>query len=972
MGRVKTETEDHEWQTLTKVGKSPHAYTGIAVQRGGSRKNLTLEDYRRFLEAKVSVAQEFGFTINPNEVNPICKPHQRDSIAWAVRGGRRAIFASFGLGKSLMQLEILRLIIKHAGGRALIVAPLGVKQEFKRDALEKLGFEVTFIRSMDEVYQAEMFKERSNIYITNYETVRDGKLDPANFTATSLDEAAILRGFGGTKTFREFMRLFETVKYRFVATATPDPNEYIEMLAYSAYLGIMDVSGAKTKFFKRDSTQADKLTIHPHREEDFWMWVATWALFISKPSDLGYDDEGYALPPLEVIYHEIPVDHNENALTERDGQQRLFRDAIGGVTAAAKEKRDTLPDRVAMMKSILQAEPQENFILWHDLEAERHAIQKAAPKAVIIHGKDNTWEALQKREQNIIDFSDGKFQYLGGKPMMLGSGCNFQRHCSRAIFVGIGFKFNDFIQAIHRLYRFLQTHPVKIHLIYAESERGILATLKAKWDRYNKRAEKMTEIIKKFGLSQQAMMQAMQRSMGCERVEVKGQNHTLVNNDSVEELRRMESDSVGLVLTSIPFSTQYEYSPSFNDFGHTESNAHFFEQMDFLTPELLRVLKPGRVAAVHVKDRIVPGGLTGLGFQTLYPFHLDCVTHFMNHGFALMGIKTVVTDVVRENNQTYRLGWTEQCKDGSKMGCGVPEYVLLFRKPPTDASNAYADDPVIKQKKNWSGEGWQNPTGYSRARWQIDAHGFMRSSGNRALSPDELSTLPHHAVFKLFRKYSLEEVYDFEYHVRIGEALEQKQRLPVTFMLLQPASWHEDVWTDITRMRTLNGAQSAKGRVMHLCPMQFDIADRVIAQLSNEGDIVLDPFSGLGTVPRSAVILKRQGYGIELAPNYFADACLYLEAAERQIATPSLFDVALEDGEFEQMLAEESAAQELPEPEEPETLAPQPVNDAVVDNAYCPIPGAIVEKKPKKERKAKAKPQTFVENPSLLSQVMDL
>ena len=950
-----TEPQDHQWQTLTKVGKAASVYNRPAVQRGQSRTGLTLADYGVFLRAKVAVAQEFGFEILPDEVHPILKPHQNDSVRWMVRGGRRALFASFGLGKSLMQLEALRLILKHAGGgRALIVAPLGVRQEFKRDAREKLGFEITFVRSMDDVRQAELFDERSNIYITNYETVRDGKLDPANFTATSLDEGAVLRSFGGTKTFREFMRLFERVKYRFVATATPDPNEYIEMLAYSAYLGIMDVSGAKTKFFKRDSVKADKLTLHPHKEEEFWMWVATWALFVNKPSDLGHSDEGYELPPLKVIYHEIPVDHNQNVLTERNGQQRLFREAVGGVTAASREKKDTIAERVAKMKEIVSAQPDEHFLLWHDLENERHAIQKAIPEAVIIHGKSGTdYEALMAREQQVIDFSDGKFKYLGGKPVMLGSGCNFQRHCSRAIFVGIGFKFNDFIQAIHRIYRFLQTREVEIHIIYAESERGILATLKAKWDRYNKRAQKMSEIIREFGLSQQAMLQAMQRTLGCERVEVKGQNYTLINNDCVPELRRMEDGSVGIVLTSIPFSTQYEYSPSVNDFGHTDSNAHFFEQMDFITPELLRVLKPGRIAAIHVKDRIVPGGLTGLGFQTLYPFHLDCVTHFLNHGFELLAIKTVVTDVVRENNQTYRLGWTEQCKDGSKMGYGLPEYVLYFRKPPTDNSNAYADEPVVKRKKNWNVKGaeWINPEGYSRSRWQIDAHGFARSSGDRLLTPDELAPLPHHSIFKLFRKYSLEQIYDFEYHVKIGEALEEKQRLPVTFMLLQPASWHPDVWTDITRMRTLNGAQSAKGRVMHLCPMQFDIADRVIAQLSNPNDIVLDPFSGLGTVARSAVLQGRYGYGIELAPNYFADSCLYLKMAERELATPSLFDIA-EDDEFAACAAEESAA--LPE------VADQV--EPVTERLKPPPP-----QKPKRAKKAVPAPVT-----SMLSEMMDL
>jgi hypothetical protein len=300
--------------------------------------------------------------------------------------------------------------------------------------------------------------------------------------------------------------------------------------------------------------------------------------------------------------------------------------------------------------------------------------------------------------------------------------------------------------------------------------------------------------------------------------------------------------------------------------------------MDFLTPELLRALKPGRVAAIHVKDRIVPGGMTGLGFQTVYPFHARCIEHYTGHGFAYMGMKTIVTDVVRENNQTYRLGWTEQCKDGSKMGCGMPEYLLLFRKPPSETVNSYADEPVVKSKGD-----------YTRSRWQIDAHGFTRSSGNRPLTAEDLENVPHDVIFKMFREFSLTNVYDFEHHVKLGEALEARGILPVTFMLLQPPSWHADVWSDITRMLTLNGAQSAKGREMHLCPMQFDIADRVIAQFSMPGETVLDPFSGLGTVVYRSLLQRRKGIGIELSHRYFLDGAAYCHAAAQEMAMPDLF-----------------------------------------------------------------------------------
>lgn len=857
------------------------------------------QTYEEFLQAKVIVAKSHGI-IDIGEVNPMLKPHQADIVRWAVTGGRRAIFASFGLGKSFMQLEVARLIQAAVGGRFLIVAPLGVRGEFAADAA-KLGTPLKFVRRIEEC-------EPTGIYITNFETIRDGKMDPHAFVGVSLDEASVLRGFGGTKTFREFMRLFDGMRYKFVATATPSPNDYIEILAYAAFLEIMDVGEAKTRFFKRDSTKADKLTIHPHKEKEFWLWCASWAIFLAKPSDLGYSDEGYDLPEIDIHWHMVDTDHAA-AGAEISGQARMFKKAAISLSEAAREKRDSLPTRIEKLMELRALDPGAHRLIWHDLERERVAIQAAVPSAVSVWGSQD----MDEREDAIAAFSAGEIQELSTKPVIAGSGCNFQRHCSWAIFLGIGFKFNDFIQAIHRIHRFLQTKRVRIDLIYTEAEVEVRRILMEKWEKHKELTKHMAEIIREYGLAEQALASAMKRSMGTERVEVSGEGWRAINNDCVVETRTMESDSVHLIVTSIPFSTQYEYTPSFNDFGHTDDNDHFFQQMGYLIPELLRVLKPGRLAAIHVKDRIIPGGMTGLGFQTVYPFHMKTIEQFCKHGFAYMGMKTIVTDVVRENNQTYRLGWSEQCKDGTKMGVGMPEYLLIFRKPPTSSDNGYADEPVTKSKPfciTDLGErvafdrnlGIAPNTGYSRSRWQIDAHGFARSSGERHLTPEHIENLEHADIFKLFRKYSLNSVYDFEHHVALCEGLEGKMRLPVTFMLLQPASWSTEVWSDITRMLTLNGAQSAKGKEAHLCPMQFDIADRAIVQYTMPGETVFDPFGGLMTVPYRALLLKRKGIGIELNPRYFLDGCGYMKAAEEKLAMPTLFDM------FEEPAVEERAA----------------------------------------------------------------
>ena len=832
-------------------------------------------NYREFLESKIELATESGFVVNPEDINRALNPHQRDAVRWALKGGRRALFESFGLGKTIQEIEFCYQAVKHCGGRALIVLPLGVKQEFTRDAVEILGYEKPeYCRTMEEVE-----KSKSQIVLTNYERVRDGDIQPEYFTATSLDEASVLRSFG-SKTYQTFLDKFKNVPYKLVATATPSPNRYKELIHYAGYLELMDTGQALTRFFQRDSTKANNLTLYPNMEDEFWMWVSSWALFVTKPSDLSpeYSDEGYDLPPLDVRWVEIPVHYGDTA--DRDGQIQLFQEAAEGLKEAAAVKRESIDQRVAEMKRIVEESPEDHFLLWHDLENERNAIKKALPEAVDIYGSMD----YDERERRVIDFSDGKCRLFATKKSLSGSGCNFQRYCHKEIFLGIDYEFNDFIQAVHRCYRFLQKEPVVIYIIYMENERQIKEALIEKWKNHNYMVAKMIEIVKKYGLNSANKVERLERKMGVEgsREErtVKGTYYTAVYGDCVEETREMESNSVDLIHTSIPFGNHYEYSANYNDFGHNQNTERFFEQMDYLTPELLRILKPGRVAAIHVKDRVLFGNVTGTGFPTMEPFHAACISHYMKHGFQYFGMITVVTDVVRENNQTYRLGWSDCCKDGTKMGVGCPEYILLFRKQQTDHSKGFADERVTKSKEE-----------YTRAQWQIDAHGYWRSSGNRLVSKEELENISVDNLQAVYRKYSRENVYSYEDHVALAKKLDEGGKLPATFMVVAPGSWNQmEVWDDINRMRTLNTTQSRRRAQMHVCPLQLDIVERIINRYSNPGEVVLDPFGGLMTVPMTAVKMNRRGYGIELNPDYFRDGVGYLQAAENEIEEPTLFD----------------------------------------------------------------------------------
>ena len=1209
----------------------------------------SIDPYRTFIEAKIKLAPPLGFDVPESEISPILKGHQKAIVRWAVLGGCRAIFAAFGLGKTLLQLETLRLILARAGGRGLIIAPLGVRQEFIKDSA-KLGVSIKFIRSISECTD-------DGLYITNYETVRDGKLDPNQFTAASLDEAAILRSYGSL-TYQTFLTLFDRVRFRFVATATPDPNRHKELIHYAGFLGIMDTGAALTRWFKRDSTKANNLTLYEHKAQEFWMWVNSWAIFLQKPSALGFSDEGYDLPPLHKHVHEVStIVHGYKF--ERDGQGKLLDEAAGNLQTSARVKRESVSVRIAKMmeiitgylgdvgaKSVIGEDGNyiDQIVIWCDLNEEQTAAERALKAAGL--GYSSIYGALKTEEceRRLEEWRNRKTYALIGKPVMLGSGLNLQQ-CNKAVFVGVTYKFNDVVQAAHRIYRFLQTRPCELHFIHADTERQIWRELEAKWMRYNEQVAKMTEIIKEHGLNNLSMAQALTRSIGIDRIEARGDGWMVANNDTVDEGRRLAENSLDLIVTSIPFcydeetevltrrgwlgfdkvdldsdelatvsqlgkleyqrpsnivwqryegemikftgrsfnllvtpnhrmyaarrgisfspdkfefvtanqiateyedatrksdsgerilrgwrmclvppargdgkrpdkitipslpahirnghgvqlywietkdfmrlagwylseghadsfdegrcggrisigqdrtinaanyseieelmvriglppslsenqisvwcrnlahfmqvefghlcenkriprwvmelhpdlleimrdammkgdgsksgdsyasisrelrdsfqevclktgwrastnetkvvyvgsaqtypeirhipervpysgmigcatvpngslivrrggqpcvsgnSNHYEYTPSLLDFGHTETNGHFWEQMDYLTPELKRALKPGRIACIHVKDRILFGNVTGHGVPTLSPFHAETISHFQKHGFQYLALITVVTDVVRENNQTYRLGYTEMCKDGSKMGVGSPEYIVIVRKPQTDKSKAYADTPVTKRKKFAKEtkaeivENVEHKDGYSLARWQIDAHAFWRSSGDRLATPDELAMLGPDRLAKVFTEWTLNGVYDYEAHVRIGEALELRGALPSTFMALAPGSNHSEVWHDINRMRTLNGAQSAAGREQHVCPLQVDIVDRLIERYSMRGELVYDPFGGLFTVPYRAMKLGRKGRAVELNHGYFLDGIKYLQAMEREISAPSLFDV---------------------------------------------------------------------------------
>lgn len=839
---------------------------------------------------KIDIHSATGLNVQRRDLHSRLFEYQKDAVLWALRRGHGLLAERFGMGKTTQQIEILRQVHTVTGGGQLVICPLGVRTQFVNEDGPAMGVEFTYVRTDAEAEQA---LERSPFLITNYERVRDGDISAewlaSYITGVCLDEAAIL-GNLGTKTQDQFRIIFDSIEYKWAATATPAPNDYRQLIYFGDFFDELDAGQALTRWFGRNPDKAGDLQLLPHMEHEFWMWVASWALFVEKPSDLGadYSDDGFTMPEINIVWHRLTSDHTKIwDATDNNGQHFLLKDTTAGVTQAAREKRDSLTIRVEEAARIIEGEPDKHWIIWHHLEDERKAISKMIGNVSAVYGSQD----LEEREQTILDFSHGKLPILATKPSLSGSGCNFQYYCADAIYVGLNFQFRDFIQSVHRIHRYGQAQPVTIHIIHTDAEDAVRDALMRKWKQHDELMERMRNIVREYGLTRESLVSNLRRSIGVTRQEAHGDAWHVVNNDTVLECATLAENSIDAIVTSIPFGNHYEYSANRNDFGFNDTDASFWRQMDFLIPSLYRALKPGRMACIHVKDRLLYGHQTSHGMMEVDYFSDDCNRAFRSHGFVSYGRITIPTDVVRENNSTNRLGWTENSKDSTKMGVGMPEYVLLFRKPQTDKSRSYADQPVRKDK-----------TQYTRGRWQTDAHQLWRTNGQSLpdatldhdplLTQDDINGMDGAQLYRWWRNRMRSGApYDHEEHVKLCEMV--GSRLPSKFMLfptMVAADNDEYVWTDVLFMRTLNMQNARRRLAKHVCPFPLDIPRRLIVRYTNPGDLVLDPFNGLGSVPYVALQEGRRAMGVELNADYYHISTQYLTEVEMTLHAPTLFD----------------------------------------------------------------------------------
>ncbi len=413
-------------------------------------------DYGAFLAAKHLRAEPVGIRVPP-ELSAKLFPFQRDIVGWALRRGRAAIFADCGLGKGWMALEWARVVSRVTAEPVLIVAPLAVAQQFHREA-EKLGLGVRICRDGSNVGHG--------INVTNYERLH--RFDDVVLGGVVLDESSILKDHTSS-TRNMILERFAATPFRLACTATPAPNDHMELGNHAEFLGTLSRQEMLATFFCHDGGETQAWRLKGHAERDFWRWVASWAVCVRHPSDLGYHDGAYELPPLHLHEHRVATD---NSLAQQSGM--LFAVEAQTLDAQRAARRASLDDRVAIAAEMVNASP-DPWIIWCDLNSESEALTSAIRGAVEVRGSDDP----ETKEQRLADFSEGRTRVLVTKPSIAGHGMNWQ-HCAHVAFVGLSHSFEAYYQALRRTYRFGQTRPVHVHLITSTGEGAVLANLKRK------------------------------------------------------------------------------------------------------------------------------------------------------------------------------------------------------------------------------------------------------------------------------------------------------------------------------------------------------------------------------------------------------------------------------------------------------------------------------------------------------------
>ena len=613
-------------------------------------------NYSAFLSSKSRSAPPVGF--DPSSFTAPLFPFQRDIVTMACRVGRFCIWADCGMGKTAMQLEWAAQVCNHTGGNVLILAPLAVSHQTVREG-QKFGIACSFATSQADV--------QPGITVTNYEKL--SHFDPSAFSGVVLDESSILKAYTG-KIRNQIIESFALTPFRLACSATPAPNDHMELGNHAEFIGVMTRTEMLAMFFVHDGGDTSKWRLKGHAVDKFWEWVCSWAVTIRRPSDLGYEDGSFILPELQI--QDCTVETPRDAVPNDAGQMALFAMEARTLSDQRQVRKASLQLRVDAAAALANSNS-EQWLIWCDLNDESKALTAAIDGAVEVSGSDSD----DHKRQAAIDFQDGNIRVLVSKPSILGFGLNFQR-CHNVAFVGLSHSYEAFYQAIRRCWRFGQEQPVNAHIIYDVAEGRVIDNIRRKEADSIAMAESMVTIMKQSTMEH---LKKIQRQVAPHVTEHKtGDGWDLYMGDCVESIRQLDSDSIHYSIFSPPFASLYTYSNSDRDMGNSRTEQEFFDHFGFLAAELHRVMMPGRLISFHCMN--LPSSKERDGFIGVKDFRGDMLRIFQAAGFVFHSEVCIWKDPVTAMQRTKAIGLLHKQirKDSALSRQGIPDYLVTVRK----------------------------------------------------------------------------------------------------------------------------------------------------------------------------------------------------------------------------------------------------------------------------------------------------
>jgi len=595
-------------------------------------------NYNEFLETKKKSFIESGFDVNEENLNPKLKDFQKYGLKVALKKGKFAFFFDCGLGKTFTQLEWAKQVSLHTNKKVLILAPLAIVQQTKDEAI-KFGIDT------------------KHFDITNYDQLTN-ILDTINeYSGVVLDESSILKGRDG-KTSSLILETFKGTPYKLACTATPSPNDHMELGQHSEFLGGMSYLEMLAMYFVHDGGETSKWRLRKHAKDVFWQYVATWSMAIDNPSTLGFCSEGYNLPEIEYIEHFISVENTSSS---------LFNDVAVSATDLHKDLNRSFDARIEKTLELVNSN-NDQWIVWGLKNSETDTLSKLLENSVNVQGSDKP----EYKAKHLNGFAKNEFKTLITKTSIASFGMNYQQ-CHQMVFMSYDFKFEAFYQAVRRCYRFGQVNKVQVHILIPETQTNVRQTILDKQERH-------FEMIKEMAnYSAQTNYKTNKSKVMINNKEVKTSNYHLINGDCVQESSKLPDNCADLAVFSPPFAELYVYSDKEEDMGNVANYKQFEQHFKFLIPQIKRTLKPGRICAIHCMDLPIQKGKEG--YIGLRDFSGMLIQWFQDLGFVYHSRVTIWKNPVTEMQRTKALGLLHKTikKDSSMTRVGIPDYVLFFR-----------------------------------------------------------------------------------------------------------------------------------------------------------------------------------------------------------------------------------------------------------------------------------------------------